>query len=1082
MPDHVITADLLLNVGGHKVSKDIEDAIGSGIKSASDDAKKNVSRAMREAIVSGITTGEAGTAWKNMLKSGVVESQQQFEKVAQKLMAAEKRLSETKDKNLQKRLQKEVKLLSQQAKAAEKEYREKDRVIKREQALLREAAREQRSVSPVGQGLKDRAEGLRGLLSGGPLSGSLAQGAQGLGQRLHTAGEARVQQAQMAGMSGASGKQVSAMAKVGRGLAKVGAGLATVAAAVGAIVVLVKLFADLEAKIKDMNKVLVESAGSADFGLSSAEIRAGKLREALEELRDETTSVNDNFLKFRTTAKEQQQLLSTMNQAGFTYAKMNKEIERHSELVKNYSDITAIAITYGRNLGVNANQVAQTMGDMSVETGQNLDSIAEGFTIVTREALNAGFSTKRFFSTVVEATSGMSFYGVRLEETAKLLGNLGNVMGEVVGADMFKDFAKGGKGYQESLREFLIKDPEKVRKDMDILYQRRVAEYEREYAGQLQGQSIANLIKETGGGSALASRLTQLEIEGQAATDIMQLSKLGAGAATGSSFGDMALARKPGGPALEAALALRTMQGLGGGTLSEVLENARAGGGGEQIAQLLAQAGFSGQGDIDKLIALDERLRGDFDHLQQVALGNREMTERLEKQGYFVDDGKIMKGIMDDSGVIMKEGAEEIGDHIEMLLREPDEDSEALRRQLTEDQQVAMEMSRQVTGLNEIMEQSVTAILNDIYGVLVNIADWLFKDDPQRQAELHLQEMMAKESQEASEKLRELTDAQNALRAKEERGDKLTSAEQFMMNYLSTEIGRATDEAEIAKDAATFAEGFMGSEIGTDINQARGRARAMAGDVYARSDEGKAAFSAADARAKALTGEAAYGSGSRWDQWSRFGGDAAGVLGNVTSFGSGSIEALTKRGLTNLGAQGLATRLGAKGGRAIGLEGFDLTDEQIDALAEASQKGAEDVYAKRGLGAELLNRGSASTQVSLQQQSTREVAKTLQGIEQNTQATAQASKDSSVLGQVLGNLGWGKAKQAKDLILPAGGGRPIITDERDTLMAFQPGGPISKGMGGMSGGGGGATVNIYGGDQKKVYDTVMRVLRSTGNA
>jgi hypothetical protein len=42
---------------------------------------------------------------------------------------------------------------------------------------------------------------------------------------------------------------------------------------------------------------------------------------------------------------------------------------------------------------------------------------------------------------------------------------------------------------------------------------------------------------------------------------------------------------------------------------------------------------------------------------------------------------------------------------------------------------------------------------------------------------------------------------------------------------------------------------------------------------------------------------------------------------------------------------------------------------------------------------------------------------------------------------------------------------------------MKPGGPIDRALGG---GGGSVTVNIYGGDERRVYDVVKRVLQQTG--
>ena len=73
------------------------------------------------------------------------------------------------------------------------------------------------------------------------------------------------------------------------------------------------------------------------------------------------------------------------------------------------------------------------------------------------------------------------------------------------------------------------------------------------------------------------------------------------------------------------------------------------------------------------------------------------------------------------------------------------------------------------------------------------------------------------------------------------------------------------------------------------------------------------------------------------------------------------------------------------------------------------------------------------------------------------------------------------------LILPGGGNRPVLTDPQAMILAFKQGGPLAGALGGGGGGGGGGgsapvNINIYGGDQKKIYDTVMRALKALGHA
>lgn len=1084
MPGPRLTAELMLNLHTQDVVKDLEKSLTTGTQRAMRDAKKMVSDAFREATAQALTSGKVGDAMRDLHKAGVVEAQQGYLKLQRQIEALEKKALDDKLTTEEKA---QMRLLRDHARGQKELLDDRMKAFKREQDLQRRAAKEQRAgAKDMAEGLENAAESLRGVFAGG--FGGMARGARGLGERAHGAGEGRIERARQMGMQpGADPQQVAQMAKMGRALAKVGAALATVAAVVGAVVVLIKLFADLESRAKDMNKALMETAGAADFGFSAAEVRAGALRRTLEELRDETTGVNENFRKFRAGAKEQQRILATLNQAGMTYARMNEEIKQGSKFMESYSDATALAVVYSRNLGVESTEIAQTMGEFAFETGMRLDQVAESFSIIQREAMNAGFQTKRFYSAIVEATSGMNFYGVRIEETTKLLKSFDSLLGEAAGTEVFKRIAQeGGKSFQNTLREFLIKEPEFVAQQYETVFEQRLATLERQLQDTLpEGVTVRGLIEETGGGAALAQRLEEMGITGQQGTDIMQAAEL-----MRAASGDLAAmvgARGAAGPAFEAVMKLRQMPGLGAGkSLGEVYENAvKEGNTGLLVAlQNLAEA----QGkDFDELKVLDQKNLGRLRALQKVAQEGGEVPEHLQELGYFIQrlpDGtaKVMKGVVDQAGVVNKESAVEITDRFDMLLTEPTEDAKRLEKQMTVDQQIASEISRNITGMNDIMEQSVAAILNDIYDVLISIADFLFKDDPERHAEVRFQEKMAEESKKATEKLGNLTDEQNKLVAKQERGEELTKAEQARLENLPDDIARAMDEAEFARDTAEMAKRAKGEDIlEKGVPEMRRLLRVQAGDVEAATEEAAAATKEAREKAGRV---AAVGPEAQMPWYLRKAQDVASML----TPGSGA-QALTERATAGMGLTGFQAKTRAKIGRALGMEDYEgLSDADIEALGDAVQRGTERVYEDRSVFADLFGVGTVSARASRQEGARLEVGDAFYEMSQTEREQAEKMREAMEEGfeglkgavETSGMLNlFGSAKKANDLVIPAGGGKPIITDEKDTLMAYQPGGPMAAGAGR---GGGNVEINVYGGDQKKVYDTVMKALKATGNA
>jgi len=353
-------------------------------------------------------------------------------------------------------------------------------------------------------------------------------------------------------------------------------------------------------------------------------------------------------------------------------------------------------------------------------------------------------------------------------------------------------------------------------------------------------------------------------------------------------------------------------------------------------------------------------------------------------------------------------------------------------------------------------------------------------------AELHFQQEMAEEAKQATEKLQGLTDEQDKLAAKQERG-KLTGEEKERMKALEEEISAALYEAEIAVDAAEIAKGIEGSELrGAQAVETKRKVRAQAGDVAAASEEVAKATQQAVERAEKVSKVGPQAKAPAWVQ-------RIADIGEMMRPGSG-VQSLAERGMTGIGATGWLSKQGARAGRFLGMDEFEgMSDAEIEQMAAARQRGAEEVYEGRSIFKDLFGIGTVSSRASREEASQREVAEVMTENAQEEMEEAKRLRETMGTGMEdlkgaversgMMNLlgGMFRPKEAGDLILPAKGGSPIITDERDTLMATRPGGPLERAMGGK-GGGGTVQVNVYGGDQKQVYDTVMKALKATGNA
>jgi hypothetical protein len=438
------------------------------------------------------------------------------------------------------------------------------------------------------------------------------------------------------------------------------------------------------------------------------------------------------------------------------------------------------------------------------------------------------------------------------------------------------------------------------------------------------------------------------------------------------------------------------------------------------------------------------------------------VPKHLQDLGFFIErlpDGtaKVMKGIVEKGGIVNKETAREMGDRWDMLLVEPTEDGKRLKEQLTKDQQIASDISHTLTGLNDIMSQSILTVLNAIYDGVMSVYEWLVRDDTARLAD-------AAQQRTARAQLTALKNQEETLR---EEIQNLTVEQEMATQEGDT--ARATQlQGEIDKKQAEIVGALQASGAITAA-QAKREGMTVEERLASRGGEGLgfAEGKIGATRAKDVGAVVDEIVGDRLFQDTLFAGDIQ-AMGGQLGEALGIKDTLAERTMAKFGETGLAEKLGRE----------DL-EMAVERAAAEGKKAADELGWFAGSDEELQAEEEAfraALKTELVPLFTQ--AANLERIANSTEETASAAQTGVALDLV-------GADRAKDLILPASGGSPIITDERDTLFAARPGGPLAGAMGGGGGGGGGrgsVQVNVYGGDQRKVYETVMRALKATGNA
>lgn len=1054
---------LISNRGLRGAMHDLEKGLSRTTKGWMRETKRDVAETI--AAATKVALADAGTtkAWNKLVASPIIHLHQQIKKAHLEGNA-----------KLAYQLQNQLK---EQKVAYEKELRAREAAS---EEILR---RRRRDTEEQIDDLKSELEGIgSSLFDGRSIADQLISQIRSKGGLLGNLGKHKLAQAnELAAKGGpAAAADAQKMAQMGKTLAQIGKTLTVVGAIGGSVLMLIKLFIDLESKIKDMNKSLMSSAGAADFGLSAVDMQMGHLEDRLQQIREDTTAINDNFLKYRVGAEEQQQTLAAFNQAGLTYAKINEQIKEGRDLMKSYSDVTAIAAVYSRNLGTSTDDIAQSMGNLSFETGDHLQTIAEQFSLINRESMAAGFSTKRFYSTVLEVTSGMAFYGVRVEETARMLKNFDSLLGEAVGSDLYKTIVGRGKDMsaQDRIREIILHNPEFVAEQYAKALNRSIADLTKKFGGAggpLAGLDIGELLKLDE--ISLQRELQKAQLSPEQITQFLN-ARLLQRASTGD-LAAMTQARGFAGPAFDIAMGAQATGVFGNKRIDQVFRDIESGKMGAEGFAALEQATGKSQDELVKLSRLFTAAEAQLANLDEIrdkiARGEMLTEEDLrvqekarDKLGLFIDQqtGQILRGQFDANKNLIKGTSVAITDAMDVVTEQAISAGEKeIAEQLTKDQEIASEISKNITGLTEVMQQSVAAILNDIYDVLIDFyRNWLGDTGIESQ-KLESIEQAHRTRIEYEKRVGALEQERKLLQKQQEdarkRGDTV-EAERLKkkQDELIAEMGKLQEVqiklTKVEEDIKNMEATGKGAEVGLTSARDLGlidtvSTRAVQQTIDQIAGEDRLLFKSAE---KGDLEEAFREGFESLDEETRkgfldlFGGQKGfdrAIEEAVAAHGRAAERASSARKIFNP----LSVRREEAGAAKAAFE-QSLLRSAVEAQMGRSLSDAERM--------QVLMEGSSLPGTAM-------MLDYLQSIEENT-------------SQGLDNP-FGGIVKAQDLILPAGGGRPILTDPADTLMAFKPGGPISKSMGG------GNTIklsfNLFGSPKENTAE-ILRVLKSLGLA
>jgi len=459
--------------GEHNVNVRVSPNAIKNMEAAFSTLNKNFSDTISKGASLGITKGFSNN-------SAFLAYRNELEKIHHKALESQNRIGslqemrdKTSDKNEKFRLDNQIRAEEKRIAILIKSYKKQggleDDVFKRRESAIKAQAeldnRTRRQVledaGEVASKITEAASSFQGLSFEG-----LAKGGGEVIQKLGSMMERK------GGSTAANATDANTKA-IGNLIAAAGPAIAAIGGMVAGIAAVVKVLIDADAQTKELNRSILSQASTADLMTG----RADNLKKSLEGVRDAAVSWRNN-MTWGTTAQEQIQILNAFNEAGFTFRQMAEQLEKGKKSMYAYQKATEAALVYSKLLGLSATEVATNMADMMEETGAGLKGIKDRFSAVYEAASLSGFSAKRFYGIVLEATSGMAMYNVRMEEAAGLLTKLGKILGKKVApeflkniTDMFKSddiptrFKKIMLAGQGNMKEIFAKSAQNIASD-----------------------------------------------------------------------------------------------------------------------------------------------------------------------------------------------------------------------------------------------------------------------------------------------------------------------------------------------------------------------------------------------------------------------------------------------------------------------------------------------------------------------------------------------------------------------------------------------------------------------------------------
>ena len=568
----------------------------------------------------------------------------------------------------------------------------------------------------------------------------------------------------LSNLGAGEGKAAKVLGSLGGVVTKLGAAAMAIGAIAGGLAAVLAIVVAVDAHAKELNNAIVD----AGVNVGNLAYQTGSVNDAFHVLHD-TFVMGDGALSFNrvwgTTAKDHFKILGAFEQAGYEIKEMTSNLSDAHHAAEDLRKSTASVLKYSKLLGMSTEEVAQHMGTLIEELGMDLEGVEKRFGAVYQAAMLSGFGTKRFFNMVLQATSGMSMYNVRLEEASGLLLRMGKILGSKAASDFVGQLSKGfmDASMTDRYKKVMLAGPAKVQ---DI-FMRSADDIANDFVNKMGGvapelEAIAGdmgLSLDFTNADALVKGLSNLSPEQMsqytAAVQLAdsdaarQLENLAAATrgATGSTA-DMAMALGSLDMGGKLAMQLNAAAGVIGAPLHKMTF--------EQLAAFESMTGISGS-QLEELRRVSSSLEGQWSQLEAIRDNKKyetqteqEKVEMLKTYGAYVNQqGEIVTAALTEDGkAIRKETESLVNSQAAYIQSSGDALADAMDRGLDPQTKLSQQIARSTTRMDKLMEQAVEYLMGLFHG-LSDLGNWFMGTKGSRESRLEAGREMQQRSEEA---------------------------------------------------------------------------------------------------------------------------------------------------------------------------------------------------------------------------------------------------------------------------------------------------------------------------------------------